>query len=90
MTVAALGFWFVYRRELTGEDAGAIADLLTDERWPWQPCLVRPTQRPVAFSIIENIDMPCRCQAPAISISVRHATSRGCTPPRKRIDSGSA
>jgi len=46
MTVAALGFWFVYRRELTGDDAGAIADLLTDERWPWQPCLVRPTQRP--------------------------------------------
>lgn len=43
----SFGFWCVYRRSLR-EPAAAVrlAALLTDERWPWQPCLVRPTQVP--------------------------------------------
>jgi hypothetical protein len=43
----SLGFWLLYRTPLYDERrAGEVARLLTDPRWPWQPCFVRPMQRP--------------------------------------------
>lgn len=47
MTQIELGFWAVHRRRLYEEPAATeLARLLTDERWPWQPRIVRPEQRP--------------------------------------------
>lgn len=47
MTPFSLGFWLLYRTSLfDAEHADAVARLLTDPRWPWQPSLVRPTHRP--------------------------------------------
>jgi hypothetical protein len=47
MTSIALGFWLIYRTKVfEQEKATAITRILTDPRWPWQPNLIRPTQRP--------------------------------------------
>ncbi|MBK9036210.1 MAG: hypothetical protein IPL61_34030 [Myxococcales bacterium] len=46
MTPPSLGFWFIHRTPLfEPTPARAIARLLTDPRWPWQPSLVRPMHR---------------------------------------------
>ncbi len=43
----SLGFWCIYRRCLRPPELAArLAAILTDERWPWQPSLVRPGQAP--------------------------------------------
>src|SRR5580765_3499239 len=51
---------------------------------------MRPIQRPLAFSITENMLKPCIVHAPAIVRKPRHAAARGCAPPMKRADSSSA
>src|SRR5690606_34587284 len=50
----------------------------------------RPTHRPLAFSITENMEKPAIAQAPVTVHSTRQAASGGCGPPRKRAASGSA
>ena len=46
MTLVA-GLWLLHREPLYDPATAArLVALLTDERWPWQPALVRPTQRP--------------------------------------------
>jgi|JI10StandDraft_1071094.scaffolds.fasta_scaffold02295_9 hypothetical protein len=41
------GIWLLHAGAVTSlAEAARVADLLTDPRWPWQPSLVRPTQRP--------------------------------------------
>lgn len=41
----------------------------------------RPTQRPLAFSITENIANPSICQQPTIAARLRYAIERACVPP---------
>ncbi len=50
---------------------------------------VRPIQRPVDFSTIENIANPRSAHEPAIAIMPRQASARGTGPPMKREASGS-
>jgi hypothetical protein len=52
----------------------------TKEGWLARPAELRdmwPIQRPVAFSMTENIAKPWIAQAPAIDRNPRHATGRG-------------
>ncbi|MND99793.1 hypothetical protein D3C80_921850 [compost metagenome] len=51
---------------------------------------MRPIQSPVAFSITENMPSPCRAHMPATEAMVRHTWCLDCTPPMKRVVSGSA
>ena len=45
--VPKLGFWFIHRTPLFEEPrATRVTQLLTDDRWPWLPNIVRPTQFP--------------------------------------------
>jgi hypothetical protein len=45
--VPKLGFWFIHRTPLYEEPrATRVVQLLTDQRWPWQPNVIRPTQFP--------------------------------------------
>ena len=47
-----------------------------------------PTQRPLDFSMTENIATPVSVHAPAIDIRLRHASAGDCMPPMKRVATG--
>ena len=51
---------------------------------------MRPIQRPVAFSITENIEKPSITQPPAMVQIERQTRAGGSTPPRWRCTSASA